>query len=135
MHNSLTLEGNMGNDNIRKEIEKIKQEINKEVRGKGKWIGDKYVYTPLHKETLYQKVILWVFVILVCGLIYIHGGGLFCVFFDEDKIFNRDKYHLPTSFIVEFCSTPVHTREWWVDKIGFDFVGWFYQKMTGSYPL
>jgi len=95
----------MGNDNIRKEIEKIKQEINKEVRGK--WIGDKYVYTPLHKETLYQKVILWVFVILVCGLIYIHGGGLFCVFFDEDKIFNRDKYHLPTSFIVEFCSTPV----------------------------
>ena len=118
-----------------KEIEKIKQEINKEVRGKGKWIGDKYVYTPLHKETLYQKVILWVFVILVCGLIYIHGGGLFCVFFDEDKIFNRDKYHLPTSFIVEFCSTPVHIREWWVDKIGFDFVGWFYQKMTGSYPL
>ena len=135
MHNSLTLEGNMGNDNIRKEIEKITQEINKEVRGKGKWIGDKYVYAPLHKETLYQKVILWVFVILVCGLIYIHGGGLFCVFFDEDKIFNRDKYHLPTSFIVEFCSTPVHTREWWVDKIGFDFVGWFYQKMTGSYPL
>ena len=116
-----------------KEIEKIKQEINKEVRGN--WIEDKYVSTPLHKETLYQKVILWVFVILVCGLIYIHGGGLFCVFFDEDKIFNRDKYHLPTSFIVEFCSTPVITREWWVDKIGFDFVGWFYQKMTGSYPL
>ena len=44
MHNTLTLEGNMGNDNITKEIEKIKQEINKEVRGKGKWIGDKYVY-------------------------------------------------------------------------------------------
>ena len=126
----------MENDNIRKEIEKITQEINKEVRGKGKWIGDKYVYTPLHKETLYQKVILIVgCVILVCGLIYIHGGGLFCVFFDEDKIFNRDKYHLPTSFIVEFCSTPIHIREWWVEKIGFDFVGWFYQKMTGSYPL
>ena len=49
----------MGNDNIRKEIEKITQEINREVRGK--WIGDKYVYTPLRKETLYQKVILWVF--------------------------------------------------------------------------
>ena len=43
----------MGNDNIMKEIEKIKQEINKEVRGK--WIGDKYVYPPLQKETLYQK--------------------------------------------------------------------------------
>ena len=124
----------MENDNIRKEIEKITQEINKEVRGK--WIGDKYVYTTLHKDTLYQRVILIVVcVILVCGLIYIFGGGLFCVFFDEDKIFNSDKFHLPTSFIVEFCSTHVHTREWWVDKIGFDFVGWFYQKMTGSYSL
>ena len=41
----------MGNDNIRKEIEKITQEINKEVGGK--WIGDKYVYTPFQKETLY----------------------------------------------------------------------------------
>ena len=66
----------MGNDNIRKEIEKITQEINKEVRGKGKWIGEKYVYAPLRKETLYQKVILIVgCVILVCGLIYIFGGG------------------------------------------------------------
>ena len=45
----------MENDNIRKEIEKITQEINKEVRGKGKWIGDKYVYTPLHGLTLFQK--------------------------------------------------------------------------------
>ena len=78
----------MGNDNIRKEIEKITQEINKEVRGK--WIGDKYVYTLLHKETLYQKVILWVFVILVCGLIYIYGGGLFCVF--QEGLTNRNSF-------------------------------------------
>jgi len=118
----------MGKDKIRKEIEKITKEINKELRGK--WIGDKYVYTTLHKETLYQKVILWVFVILVCGLIYIHGGGLFCVF--QEGLINRNSF---SNFIVEFCSTPVHIREWWVDKIGFDFVGWFYQKMTGSYPL
>ena len=48
----------MGNDNIRKEIEKIKQEINKEVRGN--WIEDKYVSTPLHKETLYQWELLGV---------------------------------------------------------------------------
>ena len=120
----------MGNDNIRKEIEKITQEINKEVRGKGKWIGDKYVYTPLHKETLYQKVILIVgCVVLVCGLIYIYGGGLFCVF--QEELINRNSF---SNFIVEFCSSPVLTKEWRVDKIGFDLVGWFYQKMTGNYP-
>ena len=120
----------MENDNIRKEIEKIKQEINKEVRGKGKWIGDKYVYAPLHKETLYQKVILIVgCVILVCGLIYIYGGGLFCVF--QEGLINRNSF---SNFIVEFCSSPVLTKEWRVDKIGFDLVGWFYQKMTGNYP-
>ena len=118
----------MENDNIRKEIEKITQEINKEVRGK--WIGDKYVYTPLHKETLYQKVILIVgCVILVCGLIYIYGGGLFCVF--QEGLINRNSF---SNFIVEFCSSPVLTKEWRVDKIGFDLVGWFYQKMTGNYP-
>ena len=118
----------MGNDNLRKEIEKMKQEINKEVRGK--WIGDKYVYTPLHKETLYQKVILIVgCVILVCGLIYIYGGGLFCVF--QEGLINRNSF---SNFIVEFCSSPVLTKEWRVETIGFDLVGWFYQKMTGNYP-
>ena len=71
----------MGNDNIRKEIEKIKQEINKEVRGK--WIGDKYVYTSLHKETLFLKVIFWVIIvggfIFTPVLIWLYGGFGFCV--------------------------------------------------------
>ena len=123
----------MGNDNIRKEIEKITQEINKEVRGK--WIGDKYVYTPLHKETLYQKVILWVFVIIV-GIvsfywIFFFGVGWICAF---DLV----------SQVWDFCYEPVFTKEWWVDKIGFafspfdlifwisDLIGWIYDILIGE---
>ena len=77
----------MGNDNIRKEIEKIKQVINKEVRGKGKWIGDKYVYTPLHKENFFLRVIVppLIYVYFVGGSIigigafWIFGGLVFCL--------------------------------------------------------
>ena len=125
----------MGNDNIRKEIEKITQEINKEVRGKGKWIGDKYVYTPLHKETLYQKVILWVFVIIV-GIvsfywIFFFGVGWICAFDFVSQVW-------------DFCYEPVYTKEWWVDKIGFafspfdiifwisDLIGWIYDILIGE---
>ena len=59
----------------------------KEVRGKGKWIGDKYVYTPLHKENFFLRVIFPVIfpVILVGGVIFtlggiwIYGGWVFCL--------------------------------------------------------
>ena len=104
----------MGNDNIMKEIEKIKQEINKEVRGKGKWIGDKYVYTPLHKETLFLKVIFWVIIvgvfIITPVFIWLYGGFVFCVSghflgFDMDWFCESEGigfYYKPIQIVMDF---------------------------------
>ena len=104
----------MGNDNIMKEIEKIKQEINKEVRGKGKWIGDKYVYTPLHKEYLFLKVIFWVIIvgvfIITPVFIWLYGGFGFCVSghflgFDMDWFCESEGigfYYKPIQIVMDF---------------------------------